>query len=64
MDIGDQLRGENIVDQLRDEADLCRNETATDIADLLDKAADEIMWLRLCMDAYKKQLADSLNNIF
>lgn len=45
----------DIVDQLRDEADLCRNETATDIADLLDKAADEIMWLRLCLDAYMKQ---------
>lgn len=28
-----------LIDELADEADLCRNETATDIADLLDRAA-------------------------
>jgi hypothetical protein len=31
-----------LVRQLRDEADLCRNETATDIANLLDAAAKEL----------------------
>lgn len=33
---------QRLVRQLRDEADLCRNETATDIADLLDAAAKEL----------------------
>lgn len=31
-----------LLDDLRTEADLCRNETADDIADLLDRAANEI----------------------
>jgi len=31
-----------LVRRIRDEADLCRNETATDIADLLDEAADAL----------------------
>lgn len=35
-----------LVDDLRTEADLCRNETADDIANLLDHAADEIEKLR------------------
>lgn len=34
---------DEIVRELRDEADLCRNETATDIADLLDEAASCIV---------------------
>lgn len=34
---------DEIVRALRDEADLCRNETATDIADLLDEAASCIV---------------------
>lgn len=29
----------DLIDRLHTEADLCRNETATDIADLLDEAA-------------------------
>ena len=32
----------SLIYDLRTEADLCRNETADDIAALLDKAADEI----------------------
>lgn len=31
-----------LLERLRDEADLCRNEGATDIAELLDEAADEM----------------------
>lgn len=31
-----------LLQDLRDEADLCRNETADDVAALLDRAADEI----------------------
>jgi len=33
---------QRLVRQLREEADLCRNETATDIADLLEAAAKEL----------------------
>jgi hypothetical protein len=36
----------SILDDLRTEADLCRNETADDIANLLDSAANEIEHLR------------------
>lgn len=36
----------DLIDDLRTEADLCRNETATDIANLLDRAAAEIERLR------------------
>lgn len=32
----------DLVARLREEADLCRNETATDIATLLDEAADAL----------------------
>jgi hypothetical protein len=37
----DQCRKE-LVSRLRDEADLCRNETAVDVANLLDEAADAL----------------------
>ena len=37
---------QDILDDLQAESDLCRNETATDIADLLDAAAAEIRRLR------------------
>lgn len=40
----------DIVERLRDEADLCRNETADDVARLLDQAADEIERLRRVAD--------------
>ncbi len=43
-----------LVRQLRDEADLCRNETATDIAELLDAAAKELDGLAL-MKAGREQ---------
>jgi hypothetical protein len=39
----------SIVERLHTEADLCRNETADDVATLLDEAADEIERLeKLC----------------
>ena len=38
--------GLGLLHDLQEEADLCRNETADDIAVLLDKAADEILRLR------------------
>jgi hypothetical protein len=44
-----QKRRENqgdLLDRLRTEADLCRNETATDIANLLDEAAVEMQRLQ------------------
>lgn len=49
------VRYSELVRRLRDEADLCRNETATDVADLLDEAADaldglEKPWLRKTLD--------------
>lgn len=40
----------DLLDDLRTEADLCRNETADDIANLLDRAADEIGRLRAELD--------------
>ena len=36
----------SLIDELREEADLCRNETAVDVANLLDRAAAEIERLR------------------
>jgi hypothetical protein len=36
----------DIVDRILDESDLCRSETADDVADLLDEAAREIQSLR------------------
>lgn len=47
----------DIVEQLRDEADLCRNETATDIADLLDEAASCIVAMGSQFKAVKAELA-------
>lgn len=35
--------GLGVIESLRTEADLCRNETADDIANLLDKAADQLV---------------------
>lgn len=35
--------GLGVIESLRTEADLCRNETVDDIADLLDKAADQLV---------------------
>lgn len=37
---------DGLLDRLRTEADLCRNETATDIANLLDEAAVEMQRLQ------------------
>lgn len=39
-----------LADRLRDEEDLCRNETATDIADLLGEARRELQRLELGLD--------------
>ncbi|WP_046869289.1 hypothetical protein [Microvirga massiliensis] len=36
----------DLVERLREEADLCRAETATDVAELLDEAADQIENIR------------------
>lgn len=44
-----------IVKNLRDEADLCRNETATDIADLLDDAASCIVAMASQFSALKAE---------
>lgn len=43
----------SIIDDLRTEADLCRNETAVDIANLLDKAADVIERLHKSHQRYE-----------
>lgn len=47
----------SIVQDLRDEADLCRNETATDIADLLDDAASCIVAMKSQFTALRSELA-------
>ena len=47
----------SIVQDLRDEADLCRNETATDIADLLDDAASCIVAMKSQFTALRSDLA-------
>ena len=58
-----------IVKNLRDEADLCRNETATDVADLLDDAASCIVAMASQFNALKaerdrlKAHAEALENI-
>ena len=44
----------DMVDRLRDEADLCRNEGATDIAVLLDEAADELERLSAQVAQYRE----------
>lgn len=41
--------GETLVDRARNEADLCRSETANDVAALLDALADEIERLRAAL---------------
>lgn len=47
-----------LIERLRDEADLCRNETAYDIAMLLDKAAGTIERLQRSLTASEKQVAN------
>lgn len=47
-------KAHDLVSRLRDEADLCRNETATDVAALLDEAAD-------ALDAQPAQAAQPVN---
>ena len=44
-----------LIERLRDESDLCRNETATDIADLLDEAINRI-------EALEGALRDAINS--
>ena len=50
-----------LVARLRDEADLCRNDGATDIANLLDEAAAEIerlqKLLNLQQQSYEREIA-------
>ena len=48
--------GLGVVDDLRTEADLCRNEGADDIAILLDRAADEIDRKNCWLVAYYKEV--------
>lgn len=45
----------NLVEDLRTEADLCRNETADDIANLLDLAATEIEKMRNVFHEIKEE---------
>ena len=44
-----------LVEDLRTEADLCRNETATDIAELLDDAASSIIAISAQFNAIKDE---------
>jgi hypothetical protein len=46
-----------LVEDLRTEADLCRNEGATDIAGLLDDAADKIGRLQRALLKYGDRIA-------
>lgn len=50
-----RCRPQALIDRLNDEADLCHNEGAADIAQLLDEAARE---LRLWADALRKACGD------
>ena len=52
-----------MVQNLRDEADLCRNETATDIADLLDEAASCIVAMASQFKGAKADLAAAQERI-
>lgn len=54
----------SIVQDLRDEADLCRNETATDIADLLDDAASCIVAMKSQFTALRSDLAAAREEAF
>jgi len=48
----------DLCDEISDEADLCRNEGAEDIADLLDEARAEILRLRHMMSEAADCIAD------
>jgi hypothetical protein len=62
---------DDLIQQLMDESDLCRNETATDIADLLDKAVARIQEMQRYVDRQaqiisliRAALADATTNMF
>lgn len=49
------MNSAELIKNLRDEADLCRNETATDIADLLDDAASALIATGALFSALKDE---------
>ena len=51
---------DELVESARTEADLCRNETADDIANLLDRLADEITRLTHELALTEQHLADAM----
>lgn len=54
-----QLEADDIVNRLRDEADLCRNDGADDIAELIEAAIDHIALLRDALDHIVRSAAAS-----
>ena len=48
---------EDLITRLSDEADLCRNETATDIANLLDEARNKILEQLGIADLLRRELS-------